>query len=344
MRKPLAAFCLKAALFLAIVIPIYLVLARQYGRAAALNHVNAWNRQRVSDFYGLAEDSLNLLFLGSSHSYCSFDPQLIDSAMGIQSFQFGMPQAHADTSYFSLQLAMKTQKPSAVVMEVYWDMLDDDFDINQADTFLQAFDGRGVSKDYISEIFPWNEKIKYAIPTIRNQLAFLTYENTRLTGFLKARFGGAGQEEAQAGTERYGDRGFMYCDYVITDSKLGAGNQFIGLDGSKWAFSKVQEGYLKKIASLCAENSIQLLFVTAPVAPASMGYITNYTAIHDKIADFAQKEEIPYLDYNIVNQTEHLFENINFRDDAHLNYSGVLIADKYLENWLSAELGPQLVG
>ena len=79
--------------------------------------------------------------------------------------------------------------------------------------------------------------------------------------------------------------------------------------------------------------------VTAPIANVSMEYIKNYDKIHsqlEKISEDAMSED--YIDYNIVNSEEHLLENENFRDDAHLNDSGVEIVDKHFSKWLKGTI------
>ncbi|MDR1559925.1 MAG: hypothetical protein LBS84_09570 [Clostridiales bacterium] len=327
---------MKAILFAVIVTPILIYLSVIYTDAASKNHINAWNRQRAADFYALQENSLDMLFIGSSHSYCTFAPALIDWALGTESFQFGMPLQHPDSTYFTLKEALKTQSPSAVIMELYWGVLNQDFEIKQADTLFQAFDDDDFKRAYIEEIFPWNEKIKYSFPFIRYQQDFLTYENKRLTDYLESRFGLIPRKETQTGEERYDYRGFMYCDYVIPESKFGPRNQYSKFDGQKWEFSDVQRGYIEKIIDLCHSNGIRLVFATAPVAPVSMEKIQNYGAVHSAISEFAQRNKIPYLDFNTENQARDLFANKHFRDDAHLNYSGVEIADAYFAGWLKS--------
>jgi len=313
-------------------------LSNQYVDASTRNHVNVWNQQRVLDFYELEDNSLDILFIGSSHSYCTFAPALIDKALGTESFQFGMPLQYPDSTWFTLKEALKTQSPSVVVMELYWDVMDKDFDVKQADTLFEAFfDDEEFKTAYIEQIFPWNEKIKYLFPIIRYQQDFLTYQNKQLTDNVEAGLGVTQKKEKQTGVERYDYRGFMYCDYVILESKFGEGNQFRKFDGKNWAFSKVQLNYLEKIVDLCNTNNIKLLFTTAPVAPVSMELMRNYDAVHKAVSEFAQKNKIPYLDFNTENQEKNLLENKHFRDDAHLNYSGVEIVDAYFAKWMERQ-------
>ncbi|MCL2461563.1 MAG: hypothetical protein FWF44_02780, partial [Defluviitaleaceae bacterium] len=108
-------------------------------------------------------------------------------------------------------------------------------------------------------------------------------------------------------------------------------------DGKKWKFSDTQKEYLRKIADLCRSEGITLLFITAPVANASLEIIKNYSAVHDTVAAFAQSLGVPYLDMNVVSQEEHLFADDDFRDDAHLNYNGAVIADAYAAQWIAAQ-------
>lgn len=65
-----------------------------------------------------------------------------------------------------------------------------------------------------------------------------------------------------------------------------------------------------------------------------MEYIENYDVVHNTVAEFAKEYGIPYIDYNIVNKETGMLQNENFRDDAHLNHSGVQIVDKHFAEWL----------
>jgi hypothetical protein len=238
-----------------------------------------------------------------------------------------MPLAHADSNYFILQEFLKTQSPQFVILELYWDVLDDDFEIKQADTFFQAFNNQKLQLFYIEELFPWNEKIKYKIPLIRYQSDFINYQNKRLNDWLDFKK----ESSKQEGVEYYEYRGFMFCDYVIN---LEDKNQYERFDGKNWAFSSVQQSYLEKIINTCEENDLDLIFVTAPVAPVSMEKIENYNIVHQAINDFSLKNDTPYLDFNIVNEQDRILANENFRDEAHVNFSGAEIVNEYFVRWL----------
>lgn len=126
----------------------------------------------------------------------------------------------------------------------------------------------------------------------------------------------------------------MYCDYVMSESEYDKTNQYKNFDGHSWEMKPEKAAYLEKIAKLCEEKGIKLIFVTAPIAPVSMDYIKNYDEVHDKLSDLARNLNVPYIDYNEKNYNEKILTNEYFRDDAHLNDRGVKVIDGMFKDYL----------
>ena len=322
-------------LFLAVLTAVYQYIENKYAEAASKNVVNAYTKSRYDGFYEQPEDSIDMVFIGSSHSYCTFDPENFDSVMGTSSWQMGTPLQHYDTSLYTLKEVLKTQSPKLVVLELYWDMLDDAFDMKQANSFFEAVNDPSVKEDYVKDVFPLNEKVKYKLLPIRYQQDYFAYEADQLEKAAEDKFGVQGEQQPETnGTEYYLAKGYTYCDTVIPEIELDETNQFKGLDGKQWKADETQIKYLNEIVDLCKEENIELVFVTAPIANISLNYIQDYDSIHEKMAQIAHDLGIKYLDLNIANRDEALLKLENFRDDAHLNDSGVKIADAYYVDWL----------
>jgi hypothetical protein len=325
---------IKLLIFLLVVGAVFFSVGKKYKQAAEKNEVNAYTKSRFDDFYALEKNSLDIVFVGSSHSYCTFDPERIESDTALKGFQMGTPLQHADTTYFELKEIYNYQSPKYVVMELYWDVLDDDFEPKQADSFFEVLKNDSLKEEYIKEVFPLGAKAKYALPAVRFQQEYFAFKDKEAEDEIKEKAGVTKTVIQQSnGTEYYRSSGYTYCDTVIAESEYDRTNQFKNFDGKNWEFSKVQLKYLEKIVDLCQEKGSTLVFVTAPVANVSMEYIQNYDIVHEKLSAFAQKHNIPYIDYNIVNQQEKLLEHENFRDDAHLNDSGVGIVDSHFSHW-----------
>jgi len=235
-----------------------------------------------------------------------------------------------------LREILNDQSPSVVVMELYWMLLDKGFDLKQAEMLFQVMENDELKAEYIAHGFPISERVKYYLPFIRFQQDFFMYKNKELLDYFEEEHDLVRWDERwsvpQEGVERYSDKGFMYCDYNIPLSQFGAANQFNGFDGDNWEIDRNQKRFLDKIVELCKREGIQLIFVTAPVANVSLEIIQNYDAVHEAISNFAEGHGIPYLDFNI--KVDELFTNENFRDDAHLNYSGAVIACEYFAEFM----------
>lgn len=63
------------------------------------------------------EDSIDVLFLGSSYAYCDWNPGVMYAESGLTGYVMGGSEQTPTITYWYLREALKTQSPSAVVME-----------------------------------------------------------------------------------------------------------------------------------------------------------------------------------------------------------------------------------
>ena len=329
-------FIIKFLIYAVCVMILFQQAGFRYQEAASHNIINAFTQKRFEDFYALPQNSLNMVFIGSSHSYCTFDPELFDNHFAISSYQMGTPLQHLDTSYYELLEIYRTQTPDVVVLETYWDVLDDRFEMKQANSFFEVLQNEELKKEYIQKVFPLSEKIKYYLLPIRFQQDYFAYEANEISKKIEQTYGVQKKKiQYQEGEEYYRSKGYVYCNMGMLPGEYNETNQFRGLDGKNWEIDETQAGYVKKIAALCKQKGSELVMVTAPIALVSMDYIQNYDKIHQKMAALAEEVHANYIDYNVINQQIGMLTNENFRDDAHLNDSGVQIVDRHFINWLT---------
>lgn len=330
------SFIIKFLIYAICVVVLFQQMGLRYQEAASHNIINAFTQKRFEDFYALPQNSLNMVFIGSSHSYCTFDPELFDNHFAISSYQMGTPLQHLDTSYYELLEIYRTQTPDVVVLETYWDVLDDRFEMKQANSFFEVLQNEELKKEYIQKVFPLSEKIKYYLLPIRFQQDYFAYEANEISKKIEQTYGVQKKKiQYQEGEEYYRSKGYVYCNMGMLPGEYNETNQFRGLDGKNWEMDETQAGYVKKIAALCKQKGSELVMVTAPIALVSMDYIQNYDKIHQKMAALAEEVHANYIDYNVINQQIGMLTNENFRDDAHLNDSGVQIVDRHFINWLT---------
>ncbi|MFI3173621.1 MAG: SGNH/GDSL hydrolase family protein [Bacillota bacterium] len=333
-------FAMRLLLFFIIMIAVSVYFGKKYEASTEHNTINAHVKQRFEDFYALEPFTLDMAFLGSSHSYCTFDPSNFDTELGISSFQLGTPLQPYDTTYYTFKELLKTQSPPVVVVELYWDLMDEAFEADTINSFFDVAKEEKTRTEYISEVFSLEDKIKYYITPIRYQKDYFAYKGNEYEKYLEERYGvtkaTASAWTPRVGIEEYRSKGYVYCDYIMLDSEYDETNQFKGYDGRNWAFGSGAKKYIEKMITVAKARNIQLIFVTAPVANVSMDYISNYHLINNEITAFAESHDVPYLDINLIAYEDDLLENRNFRDDAHLNDSGVKIVNAYFLQYLES--------
>ncbi len=296
-------FIIKIIIFIICLIPTIIFIGIKYSSASTENVINKFNQKRFEEFYSLPKNSLDMVFLGSSHSYCTFDPKIFDNKLNTNSFQMGMPLQHPDSTYYTLKEVLNYQNPKVVVMEIYWDLLKNDFELNQVKTLFQVLKNENLKKEYIKEHFPLDEKLKYKNNILKYQEDYFAYKGNEYKNKIKNKFNLKDKEnKKQQGIEEYRSKGYVYCDYKMLKDEYDKTNQFKGLDGKTFNLSKKQKNFLLKIINLCKENNIKLIFVTAPIANVSIDYIKNYNLIYEKILNFTNENNIFYVDYNLINK------------------------------------------
>ena len=331
-------FCL--TLFILMVTISLTLLSSSYSDAQKENKVNGFSEARFFDFYALPQNSLDMVFVGSSHSYCSFDPENFDATLGISSFQLGMPLQLPDATFYTLTKMYETQNPKVIIMEVYWQLLEVDFEEKQAVQLFASMKDEKLEQSYFREVYPIANKItgKFGLFTFRQD--YFEYRSKKINDWLERKFSVSNPVKTQDGTEYYKGKGYVYCDYKMLPGEFSETNQFSGYDAKNFRIHPNQQKYLEKIIALCEEKGSQLVFVTAPVACVSLDLIKNYYAANSEINRFSSNYQIPYFDYNLPSQRLEL-TNFHFRDDAHLNDAGVkMLNSDFLEKLLALNYFP----
>lgn len=73
----------------------------------------------VEQLYATEDDMMDVVFMGSSHTYCSISPALLWGENGIAAFNMTTSGQDKDSTYHYLVELLKTQSPEVVCVELY---------------------------------------------------------------------------------------------------------------------------------------------------------------------------------------------------------------------------------
>ncbi len=270
--------------------------------------ITVFSKARMSDFY--SKKNIDLLFLGSSHSYRSFDPREFESSLHLQAFNLGSSGQNPTTSFFLLKEALRLEHPiKTLVIETYWETLtgeDRDFD-SAAEVFYYMKSSKnkwGVFTD--SMPFPDSLKSLSKAFQFRDIL-----KDPRIY------FGITPQTDGY----KYEALGFVSKDGIAQPEKLKANP----LRNKKIALNDYRLSYLKKTIELARTKGIRVILVTAPLPPTVMSEVSNYSEFSDIMSALSLEHSVEYVDFNILNTRKKIFFDRHFSDFNHLNNEGVKI-------------------
>lgn len=70
-------------------------------------------------FYEQEENSVDLLFVGTSHAYSDLDPAYVYDETGILSYDLATGGASISATYYSIEQALEYQRPTVIAVELF---------------------------------------------------------------------------------------------------------------------------------------------------------------------------------------------------------------------------------
>lgn len=267
----------------------------------------------VDGFYAEKKNDIEVLFIGSSNSFCTIDPLVLYEEYGIASYNFASSSQSMDISLLYLKEALKRQKPKVVALEVnyipgqnvstlgedsmLWGLTDMPLTMDKLQCIYQLL-GK-VDSDYMSYVFPllryherWKEISKQDY----------TYATTDKTNWNKG--------------------------YLRTNAVSDAPVDLSGYMqvGSAWLDERAVI-CLEEMADICKKEGIALLLFKSPKADWYQYFTTEIEAL-------AEKNGIMFLDYNRFVQEIGLDTATDFRDIYHLNNQGAAKVSSHMGAYL----------
>ncbi len=277
-------------------------------------------------FYQMDENTVDVLFFGSSHAASGFSPQKLYDEYGIRSYNLGSDEQNLLVSYYWLLEALRFQTPKAVVLDCY--MLFP-YDRNEALNTSESCTRKaidymkwsGVKRAAVKDICALDEKqsaASYYFPNIRYHTRWMSLNEDDFA-----------YKEMSA---HYEMKGFTALPGMCGNEEFEPFEENSGEDAE--AMVELMRAYLDWIEALCRERGIRLLLVKTPTTmenPARCRAIRQY----------AQEKGIPFYDFNEkpLYESTGLHLAADSHDNGHGNIWGAEKVTSRLGKILSGEYG-----
>ena len=277
------------------------------------------------EFYQLEKNSVDVLFLGSSHAVTAFDPCVLYENWGLTSYNLGSEQQSLLISYYWLKEALRYQKPSAVVLDTYFLFpYYNSSPINAKEAYLRkALDFMRRSPVFfeavheITKTEPEQSAVSYLFPGVRyhDRLHTLTEKDYQFSRLVH--------------TE--GLMGYGMLLYESEDERYEPIDMFGDADPDEMV--PLMADCLDRIVSLCEENDIALILTKTP----AVGQTAEKSQCTQNYAD---EHGLMFIDFNdssvYFSELEYNFYSDN-SDNEHANLWGANKITNYLGGILTDE-------
>lgn len=263
-------------------------------------------------FYGLERDLVDVVFLGSSHCYCSVINSQLWEDYGIAGYSLSISGQDMAASYYWLKEALKTQKPEVVCLEMYYALF---HGYGVEGNLYRNILSHHISPDYLSLVRALTDEESGSAQTEKKMVSeedrgsFLTkwpIIHTRYKELQRQDF--TGPDVLYIGyTAENGER----CQSISRTrdgAPLYTGDETLEIEEEIW---------LRRIIELTRENGIELCLFLSP-----MSVTTWEQKQYNYVAELAAEEGIPFLNFVDLWEEIKIDSEQDFLDGGHVNYRG----------------------
>jgi len=266
------------------------------------------------EFLEEEEDTIDVLFVGSSLTYCNIIPAIIWQETGLTAWDVTGPELTVPGAYHYLVEALKTQSPSVAFIEI-------------SAVLYPRY--TGFSKAVIGNM-PWGWN--------RMEMVFREGEPENLPGFLfpmyfyHSRWSELTQEDLDVFRNGYGvdlAAGYTYLN------QYGQVNGYVERDdsGQDTANNARNLEYLKRIAQLCLQEGITPVFYESPAASTMPEEMMG--PVRRELAAIDGAVVVNFNDYRDAIGAELEGE---YYDNLHYNAAGAEKFTRFLSGWIRENL------
>ncbi|MCR5676367.1 MAG: DUF1574 domain-containing protein [Lachnospiraceae bacterium] len=252
-------------------------------------------------FYAQPKNTMDVVFMGTSHIHCDIDPAVLWQNYGIASYDYSAAEQPLWITYYYLQELLKTQSPQVIVLDLYG-----------PGRFKDDYQYKWLPENLCGMRFSLNKLRVLSVSAERDRLedffpSFATYHD-RILSMTTEDF--LFPFSAHREFRRF--KGFTpYLPGDRQDRPDLDGDETGGLTDKSAA-------YLEKIVDYTKEKDLSLYLIVSPYAE-----VYRDEPVYRQIEGLAAEYGIPFTNFNHLYDEIGLdFEGEDFYDESHLSYWG----------------------
>lgn len=271
----------------------------------------------------LKNGDIDILFIGSSHCYRTFDTRIVADA-GISCFNLGSSNQTPRQSFALLKRYVSHKKPKLVIFEIHPDIMEIDGDESSIDILSNTYIDAPIRNMVLSQ---------HRLPAINTMCC--SYIDHTFSSSHASWSGDTVRNVTTSSGDTTVNVDFAYCrgGYVEVTPYC---YKPTALKPKTISVNKQQLEWLDRCVTLLKQNEIEILLVEVPSTRNRYLSYTNHRDFELQIYDIAtfQSRTYPACKYLNLNDDTSLVAQLDdttcFFDDDHFNQKGAEIVTKHI--------------
>ena len=268
----------------------------------------------MTQFCKLPDNSVDVLILGSSHTFIDINTGTLWDEYGMASYILGGSVQPMWNTYYYLKEALKTQTPELIILEAFLTVHESDY--SDDSRIIKNTYGMKWSKDKIDAIKVSAHEERWMEFLLDYTQYHNRYRELSKTDFLN-----------NMGNAVFEDWKGFWCS--MGTSQLEAPD--VSRVNDRKSLNEKTEKYYRKTIELAQENDIPLLIVISPYLISE-----DHQMIFNRASDIADEYGVDFINYNLLSNDIGIDFTRDFADIDHLNYRGNQKYTKALAEYLSS--------
>lgn len=293
---------LKALAFILAVLLVTAAIVEPYYQ----NEIYHYQDAHVRDQYA---GSLDVLVCGSSHAYRAVVPQVLDEALGCNSYNLACSLMTMAGRYELLKKELERNPVELVILDISFNCLTRNRDAEGPEGDLYQL-GR-----YTNPL----ERAAYFFKHIRlDEYGSVFYDslNRGIQSIRSLRSG----KGATGSSPKYETKGFAPAPHSRLEPLPAAQMHSFPLSEKR---SEESAKYLEKILRLCQSHNITVIPVVIPISQDRTLYYSNLDSVMADCQSFLEEWGLPLYDFNLYRGKTQLFPDTDaYYDAIHMSESG----------------------
>lgn len=304
-------FLLNLAVFFLIILLANLLFGYYHDREesqAILNRTHSKYLQ-YNDLHD-PKNEYDIIFLGSSRGHDAYNPVIFDSVLQASSFNMCTGGQNIIETYYILKEILRFQRPKTIVYEIFLPSFNTTNNYHYILSNARFMSNEGAL-DMIIDGFGLDGVANYCFPILRHK--YMLKKQLAESDIFR-------RTHSSNRVDFQYIKGYIPSSAIVTKANIQTFKPIYSFTNTQISDKKLKH-YFAAFVELCDQNEIELICVTAPYPPTRLKLTTTDSAscyFKEACTDF----NVPYIDFNYLNDDEYVYQDTDFTDHHHMNFRG----------------------